>query len=326
MLYLLRDDFFGDQRLTALRAALGPPDIQGLNSTTLDGARCSLSELRAAADAMPFLGERRLVVVRRLLSSKRSVDAESEAASRRGKADAAREKEFLAYFADVPPTTDLVLVEGTDFSPEHPAVKVVQRLGGEVSLEGLPRGDALSRWIEERVRAKGGRIERSGVETLLAASIDDARVLDQNLDKLVAYAGDERIGSRAVQLLVAESRETSVFELVDAVGERDRRGALAAYRLLLADNVSPIYILVMLTRQIRLLLLAREAQENREDLARTLKLHPRVAQKIGQQARHFPIDRCIAAYAKLANADQAIKTGLATEDLAVEMLLVDLTG
>src|SRR6185312_7633712 len=103
----------------------------------------------------------------------------------------------------------------------------------------------------------------------------DARILDQNLEKLVAYAGDERIGSQAVRALVAESREASVFELVDAVGQRERYAALAAYRSLLAEDVSPIYILVMLTRQIRLLLLAREAQERREDLGTTLKLRPR---------------------------------------------------
>jgi len=90
--------------------------------------------------------------------------------------------------------------------------------------------------------------------------------------------------------------------------------------------VSPIYILVMLTRQIRLLLLARDAQEAREDLASALKLHPRVAMKIGQQSRHFSIDRCVAAYAKLAETDQAIKTGQATEEIAVEMLLVELTS
>ena len=326
MLYLLRDDFFGERRIAALRTALGPPDVQGLNSSTLDGARISLADLRSSADAMPFLGERRLVVVRRLFSSRRSGEAEGDEGSRRGKADAAREKEFLAYLAEVPATTDLAILEDPAFSPDHPAVKTVQKLGGQVLLESLPRGEALAQWIEKQVREKGGRIDRSGLDALLTTSISDARILDQNLEKLVAYAGGERIGSQAVRALVAESREASVFELVDAVGQRDRHAALAAYRSLLAEDVSPIYILVMLTRQIRLLLLAREAQERREDLGTTLKLHPRVAMKIGQQSRHFTIERCIGAYAKLAETDQAIKTGQATEEVAVEMLLVELTS
>ena len=130
-------------------------------------------------------------------------------------------------------------------------MKTVQKLGGQVLLESLPRGEALAQWIEKQVREKGGRIDRSGLDALLATSISDARILDQNLEKLVAYAGGERIGSPAVRALVAESREASVFELVDAVGQRDRHAALAAYRSLLAEDVSPIYILVMLTRQIR---------------------------------------------------------------------------
>lgn len=326
MIYLLRDDFFGERRLAALRAALGPPDVQGLNNTSLDGARISLGDLRAAADAMPFLSERRLVVTRRLFSSRRSTEAEGQEVSRRGKADAAREKEFLAYLAEVPRTTDLVILEDPTFSPDHAAAKAVQKLGGQVVLEGLPRGEALVQWIEKQVREKGGRIDRGGIDALVTASITDARILDQSLDKLVAYADGERITAQAVRLLVAESREASVFDLVDAVGQRDRHAALAAYRSLLAEDVSPIYILVMLTRQIRLLLLAWEAREQREDLAATLKLHPRVAMKIGQQSRHFSAERCVAAYAKLAETDQAIKTGQATEEVAVELLLVELTS
>ena len=106
MLYLLRDDFFGERRIAALRAALGPPDVQDLNSSTLDGARISLADLRGSTDAMPFLGERRLVVVRRLFSSRRAAEAEGDEVSRRGKADAARENEFLTYLAEVPATTE----------------------------------------------------------------------------------------------------------------------------------------------------------------------------------------------------------------------------
>ncbi len=78
MISLLRDDFFGEERLAEIRAALGSADLQSLNVTTLDGPRLTLSELRAATEALPFFGERRLVVVRKLFGSANRGDAEAD--------------------------------------------------------------------------------------------------------------------------------------------------------------------------------------------------------------------------------------------------------
>lgn len=327
MLYLLRDDLIGDERLTALRDALGPRDVQSLNLSIFDGPRLTVSELRAAAEALPFLGDRRMVIVRRLFGTTgRTETANESSPPRRGaRADAERDQQFLAYLPSIPPTTDLVLVEDHDFKPDHPAARLVAKLGGEVQSGGMPRWDELVQWIEGRVRAKGGRIEKAAARELSGLSVDDLRQFDLMLDTLVTYADDRPITSADAQTMIHLSREVTVFELVDAVGARDRSTALSTYRRLLADNVSPIYLLVMLTRQIRLLLLAHDANERRENIGTALKVHPRVAQKLAQQVRTFSIARCLDAFQRLAAVDHSIKTGEADEEIAVELLLVDLT-
>ena len=327
MLHLLRDDFFGEQRLAELKQELGSADFQSLNLSFLEGPRLTLSELRGSVEAMPFLGNRRMVVVRRLFASGsgRATDDSDPADSRRSKADAERDREFLAYLPRVPDFTTLVLYEDADFKGNHPAVKVVREAGGEALRPAAPSLEDLPRWIGERVRLKGGRIERSAIEDLVGLGVDDFRELDQTLDKLVTYVDARSITSGDVAALVPQTRDVTVFALVDAVGSRDRRAALATYRQLLADGVSPIYLLVMLTRQIRLLLIAHDALSQREDLASALKVPPWVARKIGQQARGFSAERCVQAYRKLAEVDASIKTGQADETIAVELLLVDLT-
>jgi DNA polymerase III subunit delta len=328
MLYLLRDDFMGEQHLAELRAGLGPAEFAELNTTVLDGPRLTLGELRAAAEALPFLGGRRLVVVRRLFDSAAGRAASGGDASsprRANRAESEREQEFLDYLPLVPATTDLVFVEDSAFRGDHPAVRAIRSLHGEVHLDPPPRGEELTRWVGERVRAKGGRIDRAALDELTALSVDDLRQLDLTLDALIAYAGDRAIRREDVAELVPQSREADVFELVDAVGARDRRGALAAYRRLLAADESPVYLLVMLTRQFRLLLLTKEAQAGGEDVATALKVHPRVAQKLSQQARSYSVERCVAAYQRLVAVDQAIKTGQAEEEIAVELLVVELT-
>ncbi len=327
MIYLLRDDLTGEERLAELRASLGPPDLQSLNVTFLDGQRLSVAELRSAAEALPFLGSRRLVVVRRLFGGSSRADSGSdEQPSRKGgRSETDRLQDFLSYFSSLPPTTDLVLIEDRDFRADHAAAKAIAKLGGEVSISGMPRWDQLARWIEQRVQQKGGRIARTAAQELSSFPIDDLRQLDLIVDSLVTYADGRIIGADDVRALVHLSREVDVFDLVDAVGAKDRRAALEAYRRLLTENISPIYLLVMLTRQVRLLLLTHEALERREEVAASVKVHPRVAQKLTQQARTFSVERCLAAFQRLAAVDQMIKLGEADEELAVELLLIELT-
>ncbi len=327
MLHLLRDDLFGDERLAELREALGPPDLQSLNLSVLDGPRLTVSELRAAAEALPFLGDRRMVLVRRLFGAvgRSESTADSPTPRRGGRADGERDQQFLDYFPLIPPTTELVLVESHDFNPDHPAARLIAKLGGEVQTGGTPRWDELTQWIERRVARKGGKIDRAAAQELSGLPADDLRQLDLMLDTLVTYADDRPVTTDDVHTLIHLSREVTVFDLVDAVGARNRSAALAAYRRLLQDNVSPVYLLVMLTRQIRLLLLTHDALERHENVSTAVKVHPRVAQKLTQQARAFSVERCLSAYQRLADVDQSIKTGEADEELALELLLAELT-
>jgi len=217
----------------------------------------------------------------------------------------------------------------TLLAPETTDRQELRRIVGVLSEIERPSASDGERqaaeWIADRVRIKGGRIDRAAIEDLVGIGVEDFRQLDQTLDKLVTYADTRSITKADVSALVPLTTDVTVFALVDAVGSRDRRAALATYRRLLADGVSPIYLLVMLTRQIRLLLGAHDALGRREELAAALKVPPWLARKIGQQARGFSADRCVQAYQKLAEVDASIKTGQADETIAVELLLVDLT-
>ena len=64
MLYLFHgpDEFSRSEALAAMRAAV-PGDLADLNISRLEGRRLKLDALAAACEAMPFLAERRLVIV-----------------------------------------------------------------------------------------------------------------------------------------------------------------------------------------------------------------------------------------------------------------------
>ncbi len=66
MIHLLPDDFLGLERLGEIRLACGDPELVALNTSQLDGQRLGPEDLEATVAALPFLAEKRLVIVRRL--------------------------------------------------------------------------------------------------------------------------------------------------------------------------------------------------------------------------------------------------------------------
>src|SRR5919199_3479586 len=62
------DTFSRDEALQGLKQRMRLLPAGEHNLTELSGAQATLDELRAAADVVPFLAERRMVIVRGLLS------------------------------------------------------------------------------------------------------------------------------------------------------------------------------------------------------------------------------------------------------------------
>jgi DNA polymerase-3 subunit delta len=332
------DDAFSlGEELAGLRARLagGDPVMGDLNTTTLDGARLTLGELRHATDSVPFMAERRLVIVHGLLA--RLVPGGR--AGRRGStaADASGDRgEFLeqlaAYLPQLPPTTRLVFVESETMSDSHPILEVAREEGKHrrawVRLYRLPRERELPGWIRQRAEEKGGTISSEAISLLAALVGADLRLLDQELEKLLLYADGRQVTSDDVQALVSHARETSIFDLVDCVGRRQTDRALQLLHRLLEDGEPPLYLLAMLARQIRILIQVAELQERGltpKEVARRLKLHPYVVEKGLAQARNFDLAQLESAHERLVKTDWAIKTGEAEDVLALDMLVVTLT-
>jgi DNA polymerase-3 subunit delta len=331
------DDAFSlDEELAGLRAKLagGDPVMGDLNTTTFDGARLTLGELRHATDAIPFMAERRLVIVHGLLTrlapggrSRRGGSA-AEASGAKG--------EFLEQLAEylphLPDTTRLVFVEAETLSDSHPILEVAREEKKHhrawIRLYRLPRERELPRWIRQRAEEKGGTISSEAVSLLAALVGADLRLLDQEIEKLLLYADGRQVTSDDVQALVSHARETSIFDLVDCVGRRQTDRALQLLHRLLEDGEPALYLLAMLARQIRILIQVAELQERGltpKEVARRLKLHPYVVEKGLAQARNFDLAQLESAHERLVKTDWAIKTGEAEEVLALDMLVVALT-
>ncbi len=190
------------------------------------------------------------------------------------------------------------------------------------------RGKALLDWIGEEARRRGLELASGVPEALVAALGEAPGLLVRELEKLALYVHPRRRIERADLEAVTPVRlEGNIFALVDALGAGDGATALRQLARLLGEGAHPAYLLYMVARQLRLLLLAREALErgaSPEEAARTLGVPPFVARKLLRQVRPLSLARLIQAHRALARADFALKTGRRDPQALVEGVVAGL--
>jgi DNA polymerase-3 subunit delta len=338
MFYVLHGEepFGQSEALAELRRKMGEtnPATGDLNTTLLDGRKLEFGELRHVCDSMPFMADRRLVIVHDLLARLKA-SRRKQGGSEGSDGEPAWKREFLdqlaEYLPHLPQTTSLVFVEQETLPPSHPILKVAKAEGkarAHVHDYQVPKDWALPGWIQERVAAKKGSLSTEAIDLLVVLIGPDLRLLDLEIDKLLLYADGRQVTSDDVLALVSRAREANIFDLVDCVGRRETDRALTlVHRFLADDSSAALYLLAMLARQIRILIQVSELQSEfmgKDDIVHRLKLHPYVVEKAMGQAHNFDISQLEAAHQRLIQADWAIKTGEQDGDLALDMLIVDL--
>lgn len=310
------DEFSCRAQVQAMRAQMGDPSLVELNTIVLDGKNASAADVISSASAMPFLGDKRLVIVEGMLSWLARKGA--------GKSGKAQLDALVEGLGQLPPHARVVFVENETLPDKHPILQLAKTdPGGYHKLFDPPR-DA-TRWIINQARHEYRTEIEPRAAAALAALIDkDLRAADSELAKLAAYVDGERpITEADVALLTPYVAEADVFEMVDALGRRD--GAAAA-RLLhrLLDNDDPLRLFGMIVRQFRLLILAREYLDGGGapgQMGAAIGVHPYVAEKLARQVRAFSLDQLETIYHFLLETDIGIKTGKVSDVLALDLLV-----
>jgi len=321
LLYLILDEFLSAEEIAKLRASYGDPSLADLNSVFLDGQRVSLGELQAAADALPFLADRRLVVVRRLLAR---FSTRGEQKERAGKGSPSVEERFAEYLNQIPPTTDLVLVEESEIDSRSVLYRALRSAGATIIAPPDLKSGELVKWVQRRARHKGSRLAPGVAEKLVDEIGVDLRALDQELEKLSLYCGQAEVQEADVARLVTASRTTSIFAMVDALGIRNHRQVVSILHDLLQEGEQPLKILALIARQWRLLVEAKELREmggGPAEVASRLRVAPWQARKLLGQERSFSREELKALYRALLDTDVAIKTGQVEPVLGLDLFV-----
>ncbi len=269
-------------------------------------------EILQAACSYPFLGEKRMVLVRDLISE-----------TNKDKQDI-----WLEGFKRAPESTIIVLYETA--SPKKLERKsLFKELNKLAESHTYPfpelQGYALTKWVQDRIAASGGSADRVVPQLLVERVGADLWQMSHEIEKLIAYASGQVVTKEMVTLLVQASFEGQVFELMDAISKKQTGAVIKLLREERLSGANDHYLLTMLGRQVRILLGARALlDENpsatKQDVADAVGVHPYVAQKALQQARGFSFQQLRDAHGLLFKYDWGLKTGRIHAELAVDLV------
>jgi DNA polymerase-3 subunit delta len=195
------------------------------------------------AQALPFLGSGRLVMVR-------NVDLLAND----------QQKKLAAGIATVPTMNHVLLITGEGDSGKKSTklaadlLKGIEKSGVIYDCAPLSEGDAAA-WVKNTLTTWKQRIEPAALTLLISRAGTELRRLQIEVEKLSLLVGEGgAIRLADVELLTPKLAEESVFHLTDAVAERNAKQALTILRELLEEQMEqPYRIFPLLVRQFRML-------------------------------------------------------------------------
>ena len=236
--YLLdgEEEALKQEALTVLRRAILPEGMEELNESVLIDPETSA--IIAAAETLPFLAERRLVVVRDcgFISGRREAD-----------------KALQDYLAKVPDTAVVLFYVIGKANQAKGLVRAFKKAGTQITFERL-KGDALNRWITDAFAAEGKQCGAAAAAQLAFISGSDTAVLRGEIAKVAAYIGDRtEVTNQDLRDVATPGAEYRVFDIVNAVVAGQSERAMRLLRDMLRAGEEPVGILGLLLRQFRLM-------------------------------------------------------------------------
>lgn len=282
------------------------PDGDTMNYAYYEGKNTDIKEVIDLAETLPFFAERRLIVF------------EDTGFFKNSGADLAD------YISDMPATTYFIFIE-SEVDKRSKLYKAVKAKGHIVELDAQDE-NTLRKWVLSLVKKEGKQMDASDVAYFLNKVGTGMENITKELEKLVCYCIDRAVITRDDIDAVCVTQITShIFEMVNAVANKDQRKALDLYYELLALKEPPMRILFLLIREYRILFQVKALLKQgygRKEIASKAGLHPFAAGRYMDEAKRFHLRELRSVMEEGADIEQRVKTGLLTDSLAVELFLV----
>ena len=211
------------------------PQGDTMNYAYYEGKGVEIREVIDLAETLPFLAERRVMFFKDTGLFKSGGEKLAE------------------YLASPNNTTFFVFTE-SEVDKRSKLYKAVQSKGYAAEFT-VQDENSLKRWIAGILGREGKKISENTAQLLLSKTGTDMENIQMELEKLICYCLDRDVVTAEDVEAVCTTRITNhIFDMVNAIAEKQPQKALQLYYDLLALKEPPMRVLFLIARQCNLLL------------------------------------------------------------------------
>ena len=334
-----------------LKAWLGTDSItelkQDMNFSMFTGTPLDTSAVINLASSYPFFGDKRVILIENskafsydntalaecignlpettyIIFTEESISGKKNRSSTNKETEEKSGKEISNQSDGILANNEEGNTKEEKKSGKKGLLSTVKEVGYATEIKKQPQG-FIENWVVRELSNSGKRISRTALETLLERADMDMMQIRNEMDKLIAYKGEDTdIKVDDVLALVSENPQDQVFKMVDAMSEKKVNLAMQFYTDLLELKVSPQKILSLIERQMRILYQVKDLRSKGfavNAIAESIK-GIKYTNKFVNQASKFSMKEIMDCMSDCVDLNLKSRTGALTDRMAVELVIV----
>ena len=239
------DSFSLEAGLKAVEKAVQPLITSDFDKEVFYGENKTLSEVLDFALAFPFGSEKKFIIFKEFEKVK-------------------DKKNLSSYLKSPPDFTVLVLIHnGTISGFKSEPFPVLIEKNYIFSAKEL-KGQYLLNWVIDFCESSGKILNQENAQLLVDIVGDNRNLIESQLEKIFTFLGDRKeIRIDDIQALSTALKEFNIFDLQNAVGNKNKAEAIKLAYHLLDQSAEPTFIIYMLTRYFTGLSRVKELKEQK---------------------------------------------------------------
>ena len=320
------------------------------NYIQFDGINVDSEALINACETLPFMSDKKVVVVYRAnfledgkskkgsKSSKAQEDSDEEEDiedASTSKVEVEEDKSpkdkvykvISEYINDMPPHCILIMYYIFQ-SKRDKASSKIQRLGKKACVVngGKPRRDTIEKRAKALFQERGKEIGPIELKLFCQEIEDKLNMITNEVEKLCAYTEGRKITKEDIRLMMPPESDNDIFDLVDALADKNIQKAIDILNELTFKGEKIPVILRMIERQFNMLFnvkLGVESGKSKEVLASQLGLHPFICGKMIEQSRKFSLSKLKKAIESCLDSEETLKSASVNANIEMELLIIN---
>ncbi|OQX71248.1 MAG: DNA polymerase III subunit delta [Candidatus Cloacimonas sp. 4484_275] len=286
-----------------------------LDKAVLYGDETNATFVLEELEMLPFISENRLVILKNFEQLK------------------PKDQKRIQEYCEKPFDSSILLIVSQKPDLKTATLKKIGEIAISVSCKKPYNASDLLRWLNSELRIRNLRMEQKAMNLFVNSIELNYNIAANELEKLMLFTKNSPIISyEAVLACVGKSSVKNIFDLQNALGQKNLKLSLKILQNMLENQESGIFIISMLTRFFLLVLKIKSLRKqnigDNEIIAKHMwEIFRNYRKNYLEAANHFNRDELRKIFFALLQADTALKSREAKlEKIIMTTLMFEICG